>query len=74
MPVATWATKSCSTSGLKAVAPVMLMLLTGMGVGSVLLGTIDKAAAVWGNVVFVAGTTGLTTTASLDMLPALGGV
>ena len=72
VPVATFATKACSTSGLKAVAPVMLMLLTGMGVGSVLLGVADTTVPVWGKATLLAGAAGLVTTASRMMLPAFG--
>lgn len=74
MPVATLATKACNTSGLNTVAPVMLMLLTAMGVVSVLwavLGLVTsscgKAALFWGN-------TGRLERASREMEPALGGV
>lgn len=74
MPVATLATKACNTSALNSVAPVMVMLLMGMGVGSVLLDAGGASTPVWGKVVLVCGTAGLTTTASRETVPALGGV
>ncbi len=74
MPVATCATKACSNSGLKAVAPVMVMLLTGMGVVSVLLGAADAPVPVWGKATLLAGAAGLTTPTSRVIVPALGGV
>lgn len=72
VPVPTLATKACNTSALNSVAPVMVMLLMGMGVVSPPTGVLGLTTPSCGKVTLLGGKTGRVDSASREMEPALG--